>query len=81
VRINDTSKYPQKVFGYPPKLAQHDEDLIGFNNRMSNSTLDLNPEVEKVRNRPLSLKNFDNQFHDRFIFHFSCYLNLHNVLF
>lgn len=65
VRINDSRKYPENVYGYPPKVHQNDEDLIGINQKLSGSSLDFEDDVEKVRNRKLSIKHFDNPFHER----------------
>lgn len=63
VRINDSSRFPPQVYGYPPRVVNHSEDLIGLTTQ-SLSNLDL-PLESKVRNRPANLKPYDNQFSDR----------------
>jgi hypothetical protein len=64
VRINDSARFPAKVYGYPPKSAQFPEDLIGLSTQ---SLMDIEniPVQQKVRSRPVDLKKYDNRFHDR----------------
>ena len=62
MRINDSARFPQKVYGYPPKTAEN-EDIFGLNTQ---SLINLNlPVHESIRNRPLDLNQYQNKFQDR----------------
>lgn len=76
VRIDDSSRYPPRMYGYPPKvnLATHrqttsyqptdrNEHMLGLGNR-SLSQLDL-PVNNLIRNRPVNLNPYENKYQQR----------------
>lgn len=63
MRINDSARFPPQIYGYPPKVTDHSEELIGLNSQSLN---DINlPLQQRVRNRPANLNSYANPFHDR----------------
>lgn len=63
VRINDNARYPPTVYGYPPKVAEKNEEFLGLNTQSLNN-LDL-PVHQHVRTRPLDLGAYQNKFQER----------------
>lgn len=77
VRINDSSRFPPNVYGYPPRLATSvkappnlkchssynlaSSDQSSFNQQMVEPFL----SSEYVRNRPLNLSAYANRFHEK----------------
>jgi hypothetical protein len=72
VRINDSSRYPPSVYGYPPKntsrqdeLNSNSRELLGFNSQSLASLASMNMSADNYRTRPLNLSDYDNQYHNR----------------
>lgn len=61
VRINDSARFPPKIYGYPPKVLKYDEDLIG----QSLPSFSELPISARVKNRQHDLSAYSNQFHER----------------
>ncbi|RNA13687.1 hypothetical protein BpHYR1_009436 [Brachionus plicatilis] len=63
VRINDSARFPPKIYGYPPRANDQNADLVGLTTQSLN---DLSfAGNERVRNRTSNLSAYPNQFHDR----------------
>jgi hypothetical protein len=66
VRINDSSRYPSSVYGYPPKIIQHREDLIGMTTQsLANLDFPLDSAAAAASKSSRNLNNYQNQFSDR----------------
>lgn len=71
VRINDSARYPPRIYGYPPRQLDHrdtydkqefNKELVGMSSQ-SMSNVDF--PIEVIRNRPLNLSAYENPFHSR----------------
>jgi hypothetical protein len=65
--LNDSAKYPLKQYGYPPKVIDHPEDLIGIN---SKAAVDIDLPLASTSsfqrfNQNRSLRSYNNQYHER----------------
>lgn len=72
VRIDDSARFPPRLYGYPPKQSKAvthrdpvelDHEMIGLNSKsLSNLELPIN---SIVKNRPLNLNPYENKFQQR----------------
>ena len=62
VSIDDSLKYPPRQFGYPPKIRDIDQKILGLTTQ-SLSDLSL-PIQHHIRNRSANLKSNENSFHE-----------------
>jgi hypothetical protein len=66
VRINDSARYPPKQYGYPPRIANFDEDLLGMDRlEIDGVSVALGRNTRTINSRPSNLNLYSNQFSER----------------
>ena len=68
VRINDSARYPSKIYGYPPRIANYDEDLVGMDRlEIDDSIIPISHNSRSIRSqtRQPNIALYSNQFSER----------------
>ncbi len=68
VRINDAARYPPKVYGYPPRIANNDEDLLGMDRLEIDGvgvSLGQSTRSRTINTRPSNLNLYNNKFSEK----------------